>query len=76
MPPSPPTTWLIGTAPDCDIQIASPYVSARHCRLTRDAGQWTLEDLGSTNGSFVNGLRATGPTAVYHRLPIERKAEA
>lgn len=64
MPPSPSTTWLIGTAPDCDIRIASPYVSARHCRLTFAAGCWTLEDLGSTNGSFVNGVRVTGSKAV------------
>jgi len=64
MPPPAPTSWLIGSAAGCDIQIRSPYVSGRHCRLTLDAGSWTLEDLGSTNGTFVNGARVTAPTAV------------
>lgn len=64
MPPPHPSTWIIGTGAGCDIQVASPYVSARHCRLTFEAGRWLLEDLGSTNGTFVNGRRTTSPTAV------------
>ena len=64
MPQPQPTTWLIGAAAGCDIQIASSYVSARHCRLTFHADHWTLEDLGSTNGCFVNGLRISGALAV------------
>jgi len=57
-------TWTIGAAADCDIRINSPYVSARHCRLTYDAGCWTLEDLGSTNGTHLDGVRITGRTTV------------
>ena len=37
-----------------------PEVSSHHMRLTRGAGGFTLEDLGSTNGTFVNGQRLTG----------------
>jgi len=43
-----------------DIVINDPEVSRHHCRLTRGGGGYTLEDLGSTNGSFVNGQRLMG----------------
>lgn len=43
-----------------DITINDPEVSRHHMRLTRGAGGYTLEDLGSTNGTFVNGQRLTG----------------
>ncbi len=43
-----------------DITINDPEVSRHHLRLTRGAGGYTLEDLGSTNGTFVNGQRLTG----------------
>ena len=43
-----------------DITINDPEVSRHHMRLTRGAGGFTIEDLGSTNGTFVNGQRLTG----------------
>lgn len=51
------TIWVIGSAPDCDIVVSQPFVSGKHCRLTLNNGQYVLEDLGSTNGTFVNGHR-------------------
>lgn len=44
-----------------DIVVNDPEVSRHHCRLTRGPMGYTMEDLGSTNGTFVNGQRVTAP---------------
>lgn len=43
------------------VSINDPEVSRRHARLTFQGGKYVLEDLGSTNGTFVNGQRLSGP---------------
>jgi pSer/pThr/pTyr-binding forkhead associated (FHA) protein len=57
-------SWTIGSKPDCDMVVESARVSGHHCRLVRDEKGYVLEDLGSTNGTFVNGVRLTGPVRV------------
>ncbi|RME87555.1 MAG: FHA domain-containing protein, partial [Anaerolineae bacterium] len=52
---------LIGRDAKNTITIADAEVSRRHARLTFQGGKYVLEDLGSTNGTFVNGQRLTGP---------------
>ncbi len=47
----------IGRAPDSSIVLGDPSVSSRHASLTRNRGRWVLRDLGSTNGTTVNGRR-------------------
>jgi hypothetical protein len=44
-----------------DVVINDAEVSRRHARLVAEAGSYLLEDLGSTNGTFVNGMRIAGP---------------
>jgi ABC-type multidrug transport system ATPase subunit/ABC-type multidrug transport system permease subunit len=53
----PKNAWVIGRAQDCDLVVPEAPVSSHHCRLTHQADGFTLEDLGSTNGTFVNGDR-------------------
>lgn len=58
------SSWIIGADPGCDLVADRPGVSGRHARLTRDGAGYLLEDLGSTNGTFVNGARIAGATRV------------
>lgn len=46
----------LGAAPENDIVLTDPYVSAQHALLTWDGSTWWLEDLDSTNGSRLNGV--------------------
>lgn len=48
---------LIGRADDCGLTIGNTSVSRRHCQIFRDGDSCTVEDLGSTNGVFVNGQK-------------------
>ena len=51
----------IGRDSTSDVSINDAEVSRRHARLTFQGGKYVLEDLGSTNGTFVNGQRLAGP---------------
>ena len=48
---------LIGRNEKCDIRVISNEISREHCRLEIDGSELILVDLGSTNGTFVNGMR-------------------
>jgi hypothetical protein len=55
------TTFTIGRHRDCDLHIADMSVSRVHAQLERNAGGWLLSDLGSTNGTRLNGWRVRAP---------------
>jgi len=46
--------------PDTHINLPSPAISRRHARLTREGDAYMIEDLGSSNGTFVNGNQIEG----------------
>jgi len=60
----------IGRADDSTIVLTDDYVSTRHARLVPADGQWLLEDLGSTNGTYLDRQRVTSPTPVPLGTPI------
>ena len=50
---------LVGRAPECGLRLDHPSVSRRHAELRREGEGWRLTDLGSKNGSFLNGERVS-----------------
>jgi hypothetical protein len=61
----PPVT-TIGRGGENDIVVASTLVSRRHAEIAWDGAHYVLTDLGSTNGTFVNAQRVTGPHPLRH----------
>ena len=58
LPRGPRTVFTIGRSPECDLPLGDMTVSWRHAELRRTGEAWMLVDLGSTNGTRVNGWRA------------------
>ena len=55
---------VIGRSADADVVVDDSYASDLHVRVGMQNGTMTVHDLGSTNGTYVNGRRITVPTAV------------
>lgn len=53
------TAFTIGTRGD--LAVADDYASGEHARCRTYEGDWYIEDLGSTNGTLVNGVKIRGP---------------
>jgi hypothetical protein len=63
-PPGSGTSFTIGRTQDCDLRIADLSVSRRHAQLERGEDGWLLNDLGSHNGTRVNGWLVREPVPV------------
>jgi pSer/pThr/pTyr-binding forkhead associated (FHA) protein len=55
---------LIGRGNDAAIRLDDDYVSTRHARIASSGDQWFVEDLGSTNGTYIGSHRLTQPTTL------------
>ncbi|WP_084962679.1 FHA domain-containing protein FhaB/FipA [Thermoactinospora rubra] len=60
----------IGRAADATLVVNDDYASSRHARLFPQDGQWIVEDLGSTNGTYLDRSKVTRPTPVPLGVPI------
>ena len=61
-PPDGPGPWIVGRCDTCRLIIDAETVSRVHAELRRCAGGWEVRDLGSTNGTWVNGWRVDRAT--------------
>lgn len=60
----------IGRAADCTLVVDDDYASSHHARLYQTEGRWIVEDLGSTNGTWIDRTRITGPTLLEIGSPL------
>ncbi|MBT6201591.1 MAG: FHA domain-containing protein [Bacteroidetes Order II. Incertae sedis bacterium] len=72
-----PNETIIGRSEECDLSFPNNEISSEHCSLVSSGGRFTLTDLSSTNGTFVNGSRITSQVLeegdVIHLGPIPFK---
>ena len=61
---------LLGRADSCTLVIDDDYASNQHARLSPHGSDWFLEDLGSTNGTYLDRTRVTTPVKVAAGTPI------
>jgi len=61
---------MIGRANDSTLVLTDDYASTRHARLVSRDGDWYVEDLGSTNGTYLDRTKVTGPTLIPAGVPI------
>lgn len=57
-------SMTIGRGADCELRVDDTYASNQHARLFGRNGAWYVEDLGSTNGTFVNDQKLAAPAQI------------
>jgi pSer/pThr/pTyr-binding forkhead associated (FHA) protein len=61
---------MIGRADDSTLVLDDDYASTRHARIAMQGEEWYVEDLGSTNGTYLDRAKVTGPTRVPLGVPV------
>jgi pSer/pThr/pTyr-binding forkhead associated (FHA) protein len=61
---------LIGRADDSTLVLTDDYASTRHARITLSDGMWIVEDLGSTNGTYLGQRKLEGPVPLEIGVPL------
>jgi pSer/pThr/pTyr-binding forkhead associated (FHA) protein len=61
---------LIGRGADATIRLDDDYVSTRHARFVPQGREWYVEDLGSTNGTYIGSQRLSSPILVSVGTPV------
>lgn len=67
------THYLLGSSADCDIRVQDPFVCPEHAEIRLEGGGYVFTDLGSRNGSFLNGVRVrSAPLPAWGSLRVGR----
>jgi pSer/pThr/pTyr-binding forkhead associated (FHA) protein len=53
---------VLGRGPECGVELKDEFASTMHAKIYQSEGRYYVEDLGSTNGTYVNGRRINSPT--------------
>jgi len=61
---------LVGRAPECTLVLEDDFASGRHARFSLQGGTWMLEDLGSTNGTYLGRTKVETPVAIEPGTPV------
>jgi pSer/pThr/pTyr-binding forkhead associated (FHA) protein len=61
---------LIGRANDSTVVLTDDYASTRHARIALQDGMWMVEDLGSTNGTYLGSRKLDGPVPMEVGVPL------
>jgi hypothetical protein len=64
------TNTVVGRGAECDLRVDDTFVSQEHARIFGKDGSWYVEDLGSTNGTYLDRAKVTGPTRVPLGVPV------
>jgi hypothetical protein len=64
------TPILIGRANDSTVVLTDDYASTRHARIALQDGMWMVEDLGSTNGTYLGSRKLDGPVPMEVGVPL------
>nr|WP_228069441.1 FHA domain-containing protein [Actinomyces bowdenii] len=68
--PLSPASIIIGRSPSCTLVLDDSYASSRHARVFPKDGAWWLEDLGSTNGTTMDGRPVHGAVELPMNIPV------
>jgi pSer/pThr/pTyr-binding forkhead associated (FHA) protein len=64
---------VVGRREDCDLRIPLSDVSRKHCRLILNGETMKIEDLGSSNGTYINGERVQQETFFYDPAQLAKR---
>jgi pSer/pThr/pTyr-binding forkhead associated (FHA) protein len=67
----PETGLLIGRSPDCNLCLTDEFISAKHCKIFFENEELFIEDQGSTNGTFIDGVQVEKKSSLEQEQEIQ-----
>lgn len=61
---------FIGRAPSCELIVTDEFASSQHAKVVHIGGDWVIQDLDSTNGTYVDGVRIQTPEVLRMNVPV------